>query len=141
MRNPAGLSPVVAGAWRLADWQWTPQQRLAWIEGNADIGVTSIDHADADGSHGVERLFGEALALRPALRRQLQLVGTCRLRSAHTAATDLRGSVDGTLQALGTDHLDLLLIHLPAAPADMHAVADAVVASKVGMSRTVPGDS
>lgn len=135
MRNPAGLSPVVAGAWRLADWQWTPQQRLAWIEGNADIGVTSIDHADADGSHGVERLLGEALALRPALRRQLQLVGTCRLRSAHTAATDLRGSVDGTLQALGTDHLDLLLIHLPAAPADMHAVADAVAAEAAGLRR------
>ena len=133
--NPAGLSPVAAGAWRLADWQWTPQQRLAWIEGNADIGVTSIDHADADGSHGVERLLGEALALRPALRQQLQLVGTCRLRSAHTAATDLRGSVDGTLQALGTDHLDLLLIHLPAAPADMHAVADAVAAEAAGLRR------
>ena len=28
------LSPIVAGAWRLADWGWTPQQRLAWIEGN-----------------------------------------------------------------------------------------------------------
>ena len=128
MRNPAGLSPVVAGAWRLADWHWTPQQRLAWIEGNLDIGVTSIDHADADGSHGVERLLGEALALRPALRQQLQLVGTCRLHSAHTAAADLRASVDGTLRALGTDHLDLLLIHLPAALADMDAFADAVAA-------------
>ncbi len=129
MRNPAGLSPVVAGAWRLADWQWTPQQRLVWIEGNVDIGVTSIDHADADGSHGVERLLGEALALRPALRRHLQLVGTCRLHSARTTAADLRVSVDGTLRALGTDHLDLLLIHLPAALADdINAVADAVAA-------------
>ncbi len=127
-RNPAGLSPVVAGAWRLADWQWTPQQRLAWIEGNVDIGVTSIDHADADGSHGVERLLGEALALRPALRQQLQLVGTCRLRMAHTAAADLRASVDGTLQALDTDHLDLLLVHLPTAPVDMHALAAEVAA-------------
>ena len=63
MHNPAALSPIIAGAWRLADWQWTPQQRLAWIEGNLDIGVTSFDHADSDGGYGVETLLGEALAL------------------------------------------------------------------------------
>ena len=125
-RNPAGLSPVVAGAWRLADWQWTPQQRLAWVEANLDIGITSFDHADADGSHAVERLLGEALALSPALRQGLQLVGTCRLSSADTAATDLRASVDGTLQALRTDHLDLLLIHPPGTLADIDALAVAV---------------
>jgi predicted oxidoreductase len=124
--NPAGLSPVVAGAWRLADWQWTPQQRLAWIEGNLDTGVTSFDHADADGSHAVERLLGEALALRPALRQRLQLVGTCRLSGAGSEAGDLRASVDGALQALRTDHLDLLLIHPPGVPTDIDALAEAV---------------
>lgn len=108
--NPAGLSPVVAGAWRLAEWQWTAQQRLAWVEANLDHGITSIDHADADGSHAVERLLGEALALRPGLRHRLQLVGTCPLRGTATTAADLRTAVDGTLQALQTDHLDLLLI-------------------------------
>lgn len=126
--NPAGLSPVVAGAWRLADWQWTPQQRLAWVEANLDIGVTSVDHADADGSHGVERLLGEALALRPALRQRLQLVGTCRLSGAGSAAAELQASVDDTLQALRTDHLDLLLIHPPGVPTDIDALATAVAA-------------
>ena len=125
-RNPAGLSPVVAGAWRLADWQWTPQQRLAWVEGNLDIGITSFDHADADGSHAVERLLGEVLAPCPALRQRLQLVGTCRLSSADTAVADLRASVDSTLQALRTDHLDLLLIHPPGTLADIDALAAAV---------------
>ena len=38
MHNPAGLSPIIAGAWRLAEWGWTAQQRLAWIEGNLDLG-------------------------------------------------------------------------------------------------------
>lgn len=116
--NPAGLSPVIAGAWRLAEWRWTPQERLAWIEANLDHGITSIDHADADGSHAVERLLGEALALRPGLRHQLQLVGTCRLGEAAAAAADLRAAVDGTLQALQTDHLDLLLIQPAAALPD-----------------------
>jgi predicted oxidoreductase len=134
--NPAGLSPVVAGAWRLADWQWTPQQRLAWIEGNLDIGVTSFDHADADGSHAVETLLGEALALRPALRPRLQLVGTCRLAGAAPAAAELRASLEGTLRALRTDHLDLLLIHpadavVPDAEALAAAVADLRQAGKL----------
>lgn len=26
------MSPIVAGAWRMSDWQWTSQERLRWIE-------------------------------------------------------------------------------------------------------------
>ncbi|GCL61090.1 aldo/keto reductase [Pseudaquabacterium pictum] len=124
--NPAGLSPVIAGAWRLAEWQWTAEQRLAWIEANLDIGVTSFDHADADGSHSVARLLGEALALRPGLRQRVQLVGTCHLGAAATAAADLRAAVDAMLRALQTDHLDLLLIQPAATLPDPDLLAAAV---------------
>ena len=136
MHNPAGLSPVVAGAWRLAEWQWTPQQRLAWIEGNLDIGVSSFDHADIYGGYRVEALFGDALALRPALRARLQLVSKCGIklvapaRPGHqvkhydSSAAHVRASVDQSLQALRTDHLDLLLIHRPDALADFDELAD-----------------
>jgi predicted oxidoreductase len=137
MHNPAGLSPVVAGAWRLAEWQWTPQQRLAWIEGNLDIGVTSFDHADIYGGYSVEALFGEALALRPALRARMQLVSKCGIklvtpaRPGHqikhydSSAAHVRASVEQSLQALRTDHLDLLLIHRPDALTDFDELADA----------------
>ena len=136
MHNPAGLSPVVAGAWRLAEWQWTPQQRLAWIEGNLDIGVSSFDHADIYGGYRVEALFGDALALRPALRARLQLVSKCGIklvapaRPGHqvkhydSSAAHVRASVDQSLQALRTDHLDLLLIHRPDALTDFDELAD-----------------
>ena len=140
MHNPAGLSPVVAGAWRLAEWSWTPQQRLAWIEGNLDIGVSSFDHADIYGSYSVEALFGEALALRPALRARLQLVSKCgiqlvtparpgglgptQVKHYDTSAAHVRASVDQSLQALRTDHLDLLLIHRPDALSDFDELAD-----------------
>ena len=40
------LSPIVASAWRLAEWGWTAAERLRWIEANADLGITSFDHAD-----------------------------------------------------------------------------------------------
>ena len=140
MHNPAGLSPVIAGAWRLAEWQWTPQQRLAWIEGNLDIGVTSFDHADIYGGYSVEALFGEALALRPALRKRMQLVSKCgiklvtparpaglgptQVKHYDTSAAHVRASVDNSLQALRTDHLDLLLIHRPDALTDLDELAD-----------------
>jgi predicted oxidoreductase len=135
MPNPAALSPIIAGAWRLAEWQWTPQQRLAWIEGHLDIGVTSFDHADIDGGHSAQSLFGQALALRPALRQRMQIVSTCgigpvtpsrpgrQVRHGDTPAAQVRASVDRSLQALRTDHLDLLLIHRPDALQDVDALA------------------
>ena len=140
MHNPAGLSPVIAGAWRLAEWQWAPQQRLAWIEGNLDLGVTSFDHADIYGGYSVEALFGEALALRPALRARMQLVSKCgiklvtptrpggfgqtQVKHYDSSAAHVRASVDQSLQALRTDHLDLLLIHRPDALTDFDELAD-----------------
>ena len=143
MHNPAGLSPVIAGAWRLAEWQWTAQQRLAWIEANLDIGVTSFDHADIYGGYSVEALFGEALALRPALRSRLQLVSKCGIklvapaRPGHqvkhydSSAAHVRASVAQSLQALRTDHLDLLLIHRPDALADFDELADSFEALRL----------
>jgi predicted oxidoreductase len=40
------LSPIVAGVWRMASWNWSPQERLWWIEQCLDLGVTRFDHAD-----------------------------------------------------------------------------------------------
>lgn len=62
------LSPLVAGAWRLSEWGFNVDQRLAWIEGNIERGLSSFDHADIYGGYRVEALFGEALAAQPGLR-------------------------------------------------------------------------
>jgi len=109
----------------MADWRWTPQQRLRWIEENLELGITSFDHADIYGGYQVEDLFGEALALQPGLRRKLQLVSKCgirlvsdarpgnRVKHYDTSAAHVRASVEASLAALRTDHLDLLLIHRP----------------------------
>jgi predicted oxidoreductase len=130
------LSPIVAGAWRMAEWGWTPQQRLRWIEQAVELGVTSFDHADIYGDYAVEGLFGEALALRPALRDKLQLVDKCgiklvsprrpahRIKSYDTSRAHIVASVEGSLRALRTDRLDLLLIHRPDAIMDAAEVAE-----------------
>lgn len=131
------LSPIVAGVWRMASWHWTPQERLRWIEQCLDLGVTSFDHADIYGGYTVEALFGEALALAPHLRARLQLVSKCgiqlrvpvrpdtRIKHYDTSAQHIVRSVEHSLTSLGTDHLDLLLLHRPDALMDADAVAEA----------------
>ncbi len=131
------MSRIVAGAWRMGDWQWTPQERLRWIEECVALGVTTFDHADIYGGYTVEELFGEALALQPALRDAIQLVSKCGIclttenRPAHrikhydTSFEHIVGSVENSLRKLHTDHLDLLLIHRPDALMNADVVAEA----------------
>lgn len=130
------LSPIIAGAWRLAEWQFSVEQRLAWIEGCMARGLSSFDHADIYGGYQAEALFGEALAQRPALRERMQLVSKCGIklvgptRPAHgfksydTSAAHITTSVENSLRALRTDRLDLLLIHRPDALMDADEVAE-----------------
>ncbi len=130
------LSELVAGTWRLADRGWNAAQTLHWIEQFADLGVTSFDHADIYGGYRVEALFGQALALRPALRDRLQLVSKCGIRLPGHArgakqvkhydatAAHIVASVEASLRSLRTDRLDLLLLHRPDPLTDIAEVAD-----------------
>lgn len=129
------LSPIIAGAWRMGEWNYSAQQRLRWIEQALDLGVTSFDHADIYGSYTVEALFGDALALRPELRQRMQIVSKCGIRlvserrpahsiaSYDTSRAHVLASVDESLRSLRTDRLDLLLIHRPDALMDPDELA------------------
>jgi len=131
------LSKIVAGAWRMGDWQWTPQERLRWIEQCLELGVTTFDHADIYGGYQVERLFGEALALAPGLRAQLHLVTKCgiclvtdarpqhRVKHYDTSAAHIISSVEHSLRMLGTEQLEMVLIHRPDPLMDADAIAAA----------------
>jgi predicted oxidoreductase len=125
--SPQGpsLSRIVAGAWRMADWQLSAEARATWIEDCLELGISTFDHADIYGDYRVEALFGEALAASPGLRERIQLVSKCgirlvsaqrpenRLKSYDTSPSHVRASVEASLRALRTDRLDLLLIHRP----------------------------
>ena len=151
------LSPIVAGAWRMADWNFSVPRRLRWIEQCIELGVSSFDHADIYGDYRVEALFGEALATRPGLRHDLQLVGKCgirlvsgqrpqhRIKSYDTSSAHVTASVEQSLRALRSDHLDLLLVHRPDALMDPEALAQTFDALKaagkvlhVGVSNHAP---
>ena len=130
------LSRIVAGAWRLGDWNFGVDERVRWIEGCLDLGITTFDHADIYGNYGCEALFGEALAAAPHLRDRMQIVTKCGIRMASsarpehrlghydTSAAHVERSVDNSLAALRTDRLDVLLIHRPDALMDADALAE-----------------
>lgn len=130
------LSPIVAGAWRMDVWGMTVEQRVRWIEECFDLGITSFDHADIYGGYTVETLFGEALAAQPSLRSRMQLVTKCgiklvserrpghAIKSYDTSRAHVLASVDESLRAMHTDHIDLLLIHRPDALMDPDELAN-----------------
>jgi len=130
------LSPVVAGAWRMASWGWDVPARVRWIEQCLALGVTSFDHADIYGGYSVEALFGQALAAAPGLRERIQIVTKCgiklvsparpahRIKSYDSGRAHVTESVENSLRALHTDRIDLLLIHRPDALMDPDELAD-----------------
>jgi predicted oxidoreductase len=130
------LSRIVAGMWRMGEWNMTVDQRIALIEQCVAMGVTSFDHADIYGNYGVEGLFGEALRAQPSLRARIQLVSKCGIkllsakRPEHgiqhydTSAAHIVASAEESLRQLHTDHLDLLLIHRPDPLMDFDEIAE-----------------
>jgi predicted oxidoreductase len=119
------LSPVVAGLWRLGEWKLGTPELVRWVEQAIELGVTSFDHADIYGGYTVEGLFGAALAAAPGLRERLQIVTKCGIklvspaRPGHaikhydSSRVHVIASVENSLRVLGTDRIDLLLIHRP----------------------------
>jgi predicted oxidoreductase len=96
----------------------------AMIDGALAQGINLFDHADIYARGKCERLFGETLRQRPGLRAQIVLQSKCGIRFAGDPRPDsparydfshgyLVASVEGILQRLQTEYLDLLLLHRP----------------------------
>jgi predicted oxidoreductase len=120
LRGPE-LSRIVAGAWR-----WNAGADVDRLIGvSLQAGITSFDHADIYGNYGNESIFGNALRKNPGLRKDMQLITKCGigLLSEHqpqtwikhydTSKEHILASVENSLKRLGTDYIDLLLIHRP----------------------------
>lgn len=96
-----------------------------------DAGIDFVDHADVYGDdlHGCERRFAEAMRLTPSEREQLTIqskAGIVREGPYFDFSYEhLVESVEGSLEALGTDHLDVLLLHRPDALVEPDEVARA----------------
>lgn len=115
------FSRIIHGLWRLAEWNYSKEQILALIEFCLEQGITTFDHADIYGKYTCESLFGEALALKPSLRGQIEIVTKCGIKLASkyglkhydTSKEHIIASVHQSLKNFRTDYIDVLLIHRP----------------------------
>ena len=92
------------------------------IRAAIEAGYTHFDHADIYGNGASEKLFSEVLGEMPGARERLLLTRKCGIRISGTpneggpkrydfSRQYLLDSVDGILQRLGVEYLDLLLLH------------------------------
>src|SRR3712207_1250815 len=96
-----------------------------------DSGIDMVDHADVygDALHGCERRWAEAMQLSPSERDAwtIQTKAGIVREGPHFdfSYEHLVESVNGSLEALGTDRIDVLLLHRPDALVEPDEVARA----------------
>ena len=145
LTETVALSRLIYGMWRLADDSDTsPRHVQAKIEACLAQGITTMDQADIYGGYEAEEVFGNALRAAPHLRDQIEIVTKCdilvgagrysstRVKHYDTSAAHIAASIDHSLRLMGTEKIDLLLVHRPDPMMDHHetgAALDAAVAS------------
>ncbi|HEX9011149.1 MAG TPA: aldo/keto reductase [Holophagaceae bacterium] len=122
---PEGAARLALGTMRLPGWGLDAGGLAAFLARTADLGVAVLDTADIYGGGAVEPALGAAFRAAPGLRERFRIVGKCGIRLVSdtsprvavkhydTSRAHVRAAVEGSLRALGTDHLDLLLLHRP----------------------------
>lgn len=138
---------VVAGLMRISKMSDKDIQTL--VNTAIEAGVTMIDHADVyGGDHLCERRFGDAMNLTPSARENIQIQSKAGIRKGFFdfSSEHILEAVDGSLKALKTDYLDVLLLHRPdtlVEPDDVAMAFDKLhAAGKVrhfGVSNQTPG--
>ncbi|MEM1341188.1 MAG: aldo/keto reductase [Pseudomonadota bacterium] len=154
------VSRLVYGMWRLGDDENTaPGHVQAKVEACLEQGITTMDQADIYGGYTAEDLLGSALRAAPGLREKVELVTKCdivapvgrfetaRVKHYDTSAAHITAQLEHSLKAMGTDRVELLLLHRPDPLMDHHETGkalDALVAQgktcAVGVSNFRPWD-
>ena len=128
------FSEVVQGYWRMGDWNRSAQEHLSFLKQHVELGVTTVDHAHVyGGKPSCEELFGQALALDPSIRDQIEIVSKCGIELVRderhvnhydSTPSAITKSVETSLSRLGIGSLDVLLIHRPDWLMDVDAIAE-----------------
>lgn len=121
------VSRAALGLMRIAD--LGDGQIRALVGAAREAGINMFDHADIYGGavHESERRFGAAGAIPEGERDDVVIVSKAGIRPGYYdfSREHLTSRVEGSLRALRTDRLDLLLLHRPDALAELDEVAAA----------------
>ena len=110
---------------RFGEWgaRLSPAAVADLLEAALDLGIDTLDLADIYGGHTTNALVGAAFALRPRLRKRYRLIakigivmtgspGNARGVAYYDLSVEhLRDALYKTLSALGTQHVDTLMLH------------------------------
>ena len=124
-RSDLDASEIALGCMRIAS--LSNQDIATLIHTALDAGITFFDHADVYGGGKSEEKFAEALDMTPRLRETMILQSKVGIRkgSFDFSKEHILEAVEGCLNRLRTDHLDVLLLHRPDALVEPEEVAEA----------------
>ncbi len=118
--------PVIAvGCMRIQKLDQASAEKF--IKTALDLGANFFDHADVYGNGACEALFAKAIGMTPALREQMILQSKVGIRTNmfDFSKEHILEGVNGSLNRLQTDYLDILLLHRPDALVEPEEVAEA----------------
>ena len=133
------IAPFMVGTMRMGQWgsKMNASEIEKFIEGCIALDLIDFDHADIYGSYTTEADFGAVLKKRPDLRTQMRITTKCgikmvsenrpehQIKSYDLTKDHIKRSVENSLLALHTDHIDTLLLHRPDYLLDPHEIAAA----------------
>lgn len=114
---------VAVGCMRISN--MNESEASAFVNTAVENGAFFFDHADIYGGGKSESVFGKAIA---SMEREDLIIQTkCGIRPGRFdfSYEHITQSVDGSLQRLGTDYIDVLLLHRPDALMEPEEVAKA----------------
>lgn len=123
--NSISSAAIALGCMRIAELDLKSAERIVLTA--IEEGVDLFDHADIYARGKSERIFGEVLRRNPGIRDRIIIQSKCSISNGYydSSSEHILGSVDQSLQRLGIDSLDFLLLHRPDALIEPEDVAEA----------------
>ena len=114
---------IGVGCMRIAN--MSESEISAFVDTALQMGANFFDHADIYGGGKSEEVFGKAIT--PSMREKVIIQTKCGIRKGQYdfSYEHILNSVDGSLKRLGTDYIDVLLLHRPDALMEPDEVARA----------------
>lgn len=127
-RSGLRVPTVAVGCMRISNMD--EKQAVAFVNTAVENGAVFFDHADIYGGGKSEAVFGKAAAC--VKREDLIIQTKCGIRPGRFdfSYEHIIQSVEGSLERLGTDYIDVLLLHRPDALMEPEEVARAFDALK-----------
>ncbi len=127
VNGPAGASAIVLGCMRMP--ALTAQAAAEMLTTAVSCGVNFFDHATCYGNGEAEKRFGDAFRLAGLRREDVYIQSKCGLhfdrQEFDWSRDDIIASAEESLSRLGTDYLDVLLLHRPDLLYEPEQVAEA----------------